>query len=298
MTRILTRVLHSWKPLAAPPTLTHESDMFSGNRFVLPVVLLLMNFPMTPPAPATAAAPEGSSSGAGSQFYEVRNYVLGDKGDAEALDAYLKSALIPALQRQGIGPVGAFEPTASDETGANSIFVVIPYSHLSDLAQSQDKLATDNLYQVAAAAYSNRPYNEAPYKRIQSEVLSSMACWPTAIVAEGSLANAERVYELRVYESATEKIAETKIDMFNSGEVPIFLDCGIQPIFIGKCVAGPQMPSMTYLTTYPSEAARLKSWDAFRSHPDWDKLKVVPKYLNTVSRIDKFVLKAKPYSQM
>lgn len=272
--------------------------MPSGNRFVLSAVLFLMSLSMMPPVPATAAAPEGSKPGAGSQFYEVRTYALGDKGDAKALDAYLQSALIPALQRQGIGPVGAFEPTASDKTGSNSIFVVIPFAQLNDIAQSQDKLSADEVYQAAAAEYLNRPYNKAPYKRIQSEVLSSMACWPTAIVAEGSLENTERVYELRVYESATEKIAETKIDMFNSGEVPIFLDCNIQPIFIGKCVAGPQMPSMTYLTTYPNDAARLKSWDAFRSHPDWATLKVVPKYINTVSRIDKFVLKAKPYSQM
>lgn len=269
-----------------------------GNRLVLPTVLFLMSLAMTPPVPSYAAAPEGTNSDAGSQFYEVRNYVLGENGDTKALDAYLQSALIPALTRQGIGPIGAFEPTASDETGTNSIFVVIPYSRLSDMAQSQDKLADDEVYQAAAFDYLNRPYNEAPYERIQSEVLSSMACWPKAIVAEGSLANADRVYELRLYESATEKIAETKVDMFNSGEVPIFLDCEIQPIFIGKCIAGPQMPSMTYLTTYPSEAARLKSWDAFRAHPDWAKLKVVPKYLNTVSRIDKFVLKAKAYSQM
>jgi hypothetical protein len=284
--------------LSAIPPLTHVKTMLVGNRLTAPVALFLLSLLMTPPMSSLAADPTSDNLGAGSQFYEIRNYVLGENGDAGAIDGYLKNALIPALKRQGIGPVGAFEPTKSDKSGANSIFVVIPFDRLSAIAASQEKLASDEAYLAAASSYLERPHNEAPYQRIRSEVLSSMACWPTVKVAKDSLENDERVYELRVYESATEKIAETKIDMFNAGEVPIFLDCNIQPIFIGKCIAGPQMPSMTYLTTYPNDAERLKSWKAFVAHPDWATLKVVPKYLNTVSRIDKFVLKAKPYSQM
>lgn len=251
-----------------------------------------------PPNASADDTKNASQDGAGSQFYEVRQYVLGEKGDATAVDGYLKDALIPALQRQNIGPVGVFEPSSADKTGSTSIFVVIPFDQLSQLSDSQEALADDAAYQSAAADYLDRPHTDAPYERIRSEVLSSIACWPQVKVADGSLDNDERVYELRVYESANEKIAATKIDMFNAGEVPIFLDCDIIPIFIGKCIAGPQMPGMTYLTTYASEAERLKSWKAFQVHPDWQTLKVVPKYLGTVSRIDKFVLQPKPYSQM
>lgn len=253
---------------------------------------------MTPPNASADDAQKTSQATAGSQFYEVRQYILGDQGDAAAVDDYLENAFIPALQRQGIGPIGAFEPSASDETGSDSIFVVIPLSNLNQLQSFRQKLAADEAYPTAAADYLDRPHTDPPYQRIRSEVLSSLACWPVAKVADGLLDNDERVYELRVYESANEKIAETKIDMFNSGEVPIFLDCGIEPVFIGKCIAGPQMPNMTYLTVYPNEQARLAAWKAFRVHPDWQTLKVVPKYLGTVSRIDKFVLQAKPYSQM
>jgi hypothetical protein len=86
--------------------------------------------------------------------------------------------------------------------------------------------------------------------------------------------------------------------MFNNGEVPIFLDCGIQPIFIGQSLLGPQTPNLTYLTLYPDEDARLKAWQAFRKHPDWQVLKEVAKYKGTVSHIDKYVLVPKPYSRM
>ena len=86
--------------------------------------------------------------------------------------------------------------------------------------------------------------------------------------------------------------------IFHSGEVPIFLDSGIQPIFIGQGVVGPFTPSLSYLTVYPNEEARLKAWKAFRAHPDWHVLKAVPKYAGTVSKIHKYVLVPKPYSQM
>jgi hypothetical protein len=86
--------------------------------------------------------------------------------------------------------------------------------------------------------------------------------------------------------------------MFNAGEVPIFLDCKIQPIFIGQAVIGGLTPSLTYLTSYANEDARTEAWKAFRAHPDWKTLSAEAKYQGTVNRIDKYVLVAKPYSQM
>lgn len=262
-------------------------------------LLLAINVFTMPPALADEAA-DGSSKKmtAGSQFYEIRSYVLGEKGDEVAVDAYLKDALLPALARQNIGPVGAFSPTKADETGANTVFVVIPFDGLEQFASVRDALADDAQYQSAAKAYLDRPHTNPAFARIRSELLSSMACWPTLQIADGSLENDERVYELRVYESANERIGDVKVEMFNAGEVPIFLDCNITPLFIGQCLLGPQMPSLTYLTMYPSEAARQKAWDDFRAHPDWKVLSAQPKYAGTVSRIDKFVLAAKPYSQM
>ena len=55
---------------------------------------------------------------------------------------------------------------------------------------------------------------------------------------------------------------------------------------------------MSYLTMYPSEPARNAAWKAFRSHPDWMVLKEVAKYKGTVSKIHKYVLVPKSYSQM
>lgn len=243
---------------------------------------------MTATTPAVAAG----------EYYEVRSIVLGENGDAAAVDAYLEKALIPALGRQGIGPVGVFAPNAEDETGSTAIFVVIPFSETGQIETSRAALAADAQYQTDAAEYLGRDHQSPPYARISSELLTSMACWPEVVVPEGTTQNSQRVYELRLYESANERIGDLKVEMFNAGEVPIFLDCKIQPIFIGQALVGPQMPSLTYLTMYENEAARQEAWKAFRVHPDWKVLSKDPKYAGTVSRIDKFVLSPKPYSQM
>lgn len=254
-------------------------------------LLLVMSSILTPPANA-------EEPGAGSQFYEVRTYVLGEKGDAAAVDLYLESALLPALKRQQVGPVGVFSPTSDDESGVAAIYVVIPYDGLEQIAEVRDALAADKEFHTAAKTYLDRPHTDPPFRRIRSELLSSMACWPKLKVADGSLENDERVYELRLYESATEQIGELKVEMFNNGEVPIFLNVGITPVFIGQCLLGPQSPSLTYLTVYENEAARKKAWVDFLADADWKVLSKNPKYAGTVSRIDKFVLAPKPYSQM
>jgi len=103
---------------------------------------------------------------------------------------------------------------------------------------------------------------------------------------------------LRTYESATEQRGEVKVEMFNSGEVPIFLDCGIRPVFFGQALIGPQRPNLTYLTVYENDAARQAAWKAFVAHPDWKTLSSQPKYQQTVSHIDKAIVVAKPYSQL
>ncbi|WP_345682980.1 NIPSNAP family protein [Novipirellula caenicola] len=232
------------------------------------------------------------------ELYEVRSYLLGDKGDAKAIDAYLKDALIPALNRHGIKPVGVFTNSENDESGSERIVVVIPYSDAAQILATRTALAGDSQYLADAKSYLDREPKNAPYQRITSELLSAMDCMPNANVPEGTLANDDRVYELRLYESPNERLGELKVDMFNSGEVPIFLDSGIQPLFIGQCLIGPNTPSLTYLTVYPNEEARKKAWDAFRAHKDWAVLSKVEKYQGTVSHIDKYVLVAKPYSQM
>lgn len=239
------------------------------------------------------------------ELFEVRHYVLGENGDETILDTYFETALVPALNRQGISSVGvfAYPESLNADVGPNQrvsprMIVVIPYKSAAQIAEVAKAVEADSEYQSAGESYLQRAHNVKPFARIESELLIGMDCLPTTNIPDGTLSNPDRVYELRLYESANERLGHKKVSMFNNGEVPIFVDCGIESIFIGQALIGPKQPSLTYLTVYSSDEARNESWKKFRSHPDWKVLSGDAQYANTVSRIDKLVLKAKSYSQM
>lgn len=248
---------------------------------------------------ATLAVCTATHADDAKQYYEVRSYVLGESGDADAIDSYLQNALLPALERQKIGPLGVFANSEGDSSNnPRVIVVVIPHSGVDAIATVNAKVEADPQYQSDAKDYLDRGPGDSPYQRIQSELLVAMKCWPEVKVPEEALANNERVFELRVYESANERIGHLKVEMFNAGEVPIFLDCNITPIFVGQAVISPYTPSLTYLTMYSSDDARKESWKQFMKHPDWKVLSGVEKYKGTVSKIHKYILSPKSYSQM
>jgi len=249
--------------------------------------------------PAASVARSDEKAGEASpHVVEVRTILLDDQSDRAAIDRFLRDALIPALRRHQTGPVGVFSPAEQDETGVDAVFVVIPYPSLAHFGELKQALDSDKQFAKDAADFLSRDAKSPAYRRIRSELLGAMDCWPETIVRKDVTKNPDRVFELRVYESANRRLGDLKVDMFNAGEVPIFLDCDISPVFIGQCLVGPQMPNLTYLTVYANDEARQQAWKDFLSHPDWKQLRKNSRYAGTVSRIDKFVLKAKPYSQM
>lgn len=248
-------------------------------------------------APKQAAEEAASEEPAtAKQLYEVRRYVVGETVDTAALDRYLGEVLFPALQRSGAGPIGVFAPAEGAET--EDRFVVVTYDRIDQLPAVREKMAHDAEFAKATAAIHSGEPAKPLYDRISSELLVAMEVMPEAKPAEGANAAKTRVYELRTYESATEPLGDRKVEMFNRGEVPIFLDSGINPVFLGQAILGPYTPSLTYLTVYPDDAARQEAWKTFVAHPDWKKLSGDKYYAGTVSKIYKFVLRPLPQSQM
>ena len=239
----------------------------------------------------------GSAAAQENQVLELRTYTLVDAAGEEKLDAYLQDALIPALTRQGLGPVGVFDQADSSSDSAIEVMVLIPGDDVETVTAAAAKLADDSVYQQAAADYLATPANEPIVARIRSELLHSFDCWPKSVVPEQQESGKARLFELRIYENPTERLGELKVEMFNSGEVPIFLDCGIQPVFMGHALIGDKMPNLTYMTVYDDDASREAAWKRFRDHPDWHELRAVAKYQGTVSRIHKSDWIPKPYSQ-
>ena len=108
-----------------------------------------------------------------------------------------------------------------------------------------------------------------------------------------------RVYELRSYQAATEKLLDLKVEMFNEGgEVKIFQESGFNPLFFGKVISGNTMPNLMYMSTFADKDSQADHWEAFGMHPDWQVLKKMEKYQNTVSKIEKFLLYPTNYSDI
>jgi len=87
--------------------------------------------------------------------------------------------------------------------------------------------------------------------------------------------------------------------MFNQGgEIEIFRKTGLNPVFFGETLAGPQLPGLTYMLCHDNMQARDASWDRFIKHPDWLKLREDEKYKDSVSNITDIILQPTAYSQI
>jgi len=229
------------------------------------------------------------------QFIELRYFHLKSADSAKAVDEYLVNAFLPALNRAGSETVGLFK----EETEQAEPYRLVVFAHdsIEAFAGLGEKLASDETYQKAAADYMHTSPKEAPLARVRSELLNSFDCWPKLKVpAETKLDG--RIFEVRIYESSNQRFGDLKVEMFNAGEVPIFLDSGVMPVFMGQAIAGDKMPNLTYMTVYKDQATKDQSWKNFSKHADWQVLKEVEKYKGTVSKIHKLDLVPMAGSQL
>lgn len=241
------------------------------------------------------AAPELATVSA-REYYELRAYRLAAQASHEHLDAYLEKAALPALNRLGVNPVGAF--TEINPTDANVLYVLLTYPTLDCLASASDRLNADLEYLKAAADYLNVPKSNPQFERIDSWLLLAFKGMPKLELQLYSKEKKPRMFELRTYESFSEAKALKKIEMFNSGEIDTMREVGLAPVFYGQALVGPSLPHLTYMTSAENEELHKKHWDAFGKHPVWNKLKNDPQYADTVSKITKRFLKPTVYSQI
>lgn len=247
------------------------------------------------------------------QVIELRTVTLRDAAAEKAFDKYAAEVLIPALNRQGITPVGALAfapvqppqgtaaaptPPAPTDGVPPKVLLVLPSTDATALLSINDRLDADAEYRKSAAEYLKTPAEQPLLERVRSELLMSFEAWPKVVVPKQTAAGRKRLFELRTYESPTEELGRLKVEMFNSGEVSIFRTCEIQPVFMGRALIGDKQPNLTYMTVHDDNDARVAAWKRFAENEDWKKLREVEKYKGTVSKIHKTDWLPKPYSQL
>jgi len=250
-------------------------------------------------AAAKAAAGQGGSAQPSPEFYVWRQYVLRNGTQLRRLGEFLQNAAIPALNRLGHSPVGAFEVVAG--VPAPTVFLLTPCSTLESLAGLDAGLEADAEYARAGAAYIDAPATDAPYVRQEVSLLAAFPKMPRLQVPAATAAKGPRLFELRTYENPSEKAQRAKVRMFSDmGEIEIFRRVGLTPVFFSRAIVGPHMPNITYMLVHENIVGREKSWDAFRTDPEWRKLAATPGYSDAeiVSNITTVLLRPSAYSQI
>ncbi len=233
------------------------------------------------------------------EFYQIKVYTIKDKAQENTMDKYLKNAYLPALHKAGISTVGVFKPIETDAAAGTKIFVFIPLKDLNQINVLDEKLLKDQQYQNAASEYMNAQYDNPPFQRIQSILIKAFPEKPHFSVPNHKTPASDQIYELRSYQGPTEKLWRQKVKMFNQGgEIGIFTELNFNAVFYGGVISGADMPNLMYMTSFSDMESNKAHWDAFRTHPDWEKLKNEPEYANTVSHIDKWLCHPAEYSDI
>lgn len=243
------------------------------------------------------AAPRSSPAG-GRDYYLLRRYHLVSGPPEELTHKFAREALIPALNRLGVTPVGAFGVDIGPESP--SLFLLMPSASLETLANLEAHLTADSAYLSAGAAFLNAPAQQPPFVRAESSLMIAFEGHPHLTLPPATARHAARVFELRTYESPTDQDHRRKVEMFNSGEFDVFEKAGFWQVFYGDTLVGARQPNLTYMLGFPSLADRDRLWTAFGSAPEWKKLSTSPRFSfeDIVSSITNLVLSPTDYSQI
>ena len=229
------------------------------------------------------------------EFYQLRRYLLQSGPQVGLTEHYISDALIPALNRKGMTPVGAFKLDIGPETPA--YYVLIPSKAPAMAAALELELAQDAEFLKAADPFWSAPSTANAFVRVDSTLLAAFEGWPRVTPPD---ITSKRIFQLRTYESPSYRDHIRKVEMFHAGEFDIFKAAGFHNVFFGDTVIGPRMPSLTYMLSFPSLTELDAHWDAFRNNPDWKKLSADQKfaYEPIVSNITNLILSPLPSSQI
>ncbi len=227
------------------------------------------------------------------QLLELRVYRVGSEAQQKRLEEFLAKAMVPALGRIGISPVGVFRPAKEGELG---LYVLLPHGSAESVVTCTARLLADAKFARDGAAWLDLPMSDPLYRRVESSLLLAFDGVPKV---ELHSRKDSRIFQLRIYESHSLKKGQKKIEMFNTGgELGVFRLCDMNPVFFGEALVGTKVPNLTYMLVFDDDEARKVAWGKFLKHPDWKKLKSDPQYKDTVSDITNIFLKPAPCSQI
>ncbi len=236
-----------------------------------------------------------AESGRGGGYYELRRYEIETETQKAGFDKFASEAAIPALNRLGIKPVGVFYPNE----GLSPIYILLPHPTVASFVTLVQRLGEDQEFLEKGADFIDAPVDKPAYKSVEVQFMAAFEGMPKL---ERPTEAPTRIFQLRTYESPSEKAGLKKIEMFNTAEIAIFRKVGLHPVFFGQTLAGTKMPNLTYMLGFRDMEESKANWKKFGADPDWQKLRAMPEYMDKViirkNGITNLYLKPASYSQI
>ncbi len=228
-------------------------------------------------------------------FVEIRTYTVPNAGKRDLFVKILDNAFIPAMNRQGIKNIGVFVPVEGQEKFANDVFVVRECQALNAILGVSTLVADKEFMEAAQEIFATDSKNPV-FTACDSRLLQCFETLPTLQTPELGEA---RAFEMRLYRSFNIERNAAKIHMFeHGGELALFRELGLNPIFFGEAVFGRMLPNLAYMVGGKSADALAESWKKFGPHPKWHELRDNTMYNDTATEIERVILKPSAGSQI
>lgn len=243
---------------------------------------------------AAFGAEQETAGGPRQEYYQLRTYTLRTGPQLALTQGYFEHALIPALNRLGMSPVGAFKLDIGPETP--TYYALIPSTSIETLLSLDTLLGKDPEYVKGASGFRDAPAAAPAFVRAERSILSAFSGWPKLTAPKLE----KRIFQLRTYESPSQVAHTHKIQMFNEAEIGLFTKAGLNPVFFADTVIGTRMPNLTYMLTFPDLPALTAHWASFAGDPAWKELSHKPGYTDAeiVSNITNLYLSPLSCSQI
>jgi len=258
------------------------------KRFFAPLLAAGLGLVSAVPAAPPAERPT---------YFTLKVYHLKNNRQEVVIDSFLQRQYLPTLHASGIPLIGVFKPIGNDTAADRRVYVFTPFTSLKQWEKVDKETAAKLL--AAGGSYENAAHNNPAYIRQETILLKAFDEMKTLAAPKLATPKNERVYELRSYEGASEKIFRNKVQMFNAGgEINLFDRLGFNGIFYSEVVFGSKMPNLMYMTSFANMTDREAHWKAFGADPEWKRLSSKPEYQNNVSHIDITFLRPTAYSDL
>lgn len=243
-------------------------------------------------AAARLAGQEPAPPTAKSQYFELRFYRFKQGDQGRRLNEWASQRLLPMMKKHNFGPAGFFTVVVGPTP---TLVGLLSYPGMAEREAAWRRLGSDPDWTKAVEALEAG--EEPPFERADSLLLRATPYSPEPGVS-AEPRKPPRYFELRIYESPTERQLRALNRRFANHTTGFFSKYGIGQVFYGECVIGSGMPNLTYMTVTDTLADREKAWGAFGADPEWGKAREasIKESGQIVSRITSMLMRPTVYS--